>query len=92
MKWREFLKPNKWKIILTALILFVPIPFPSETLCNCFPAPCECPTYIGWISTIFFSTSLGWNFIIPLMLVQIILSYFLSSLVVWIYDKVRKKK
>jgi len=91
MSLKEFLKPTKIKIILTALILFIPIPLPSETLCNCDTLGCQCPTYTGGILIIFFAIWFYGILGIQLLLIQIILSYLISCLIIWIYNKVKKK-
>lgn len=96
MDWKEFFKPNKWKIIISILLLF-PI---SSTTCVSIP-PEGCLTRYGPIILFplingfspygirfpFFENILS-NF--GILLIGIILSYTISCTIVAIYNKIRK--
>lgn len=106
MNWKQFLKPDKRKIVLMIIITLVWIlllrfllsedPKYKYITCQC---PAECPggNYIDYLiipSSCKCCTSLSmiyndylWNLLLPL-----VISYFLSCLIVWIYDKFRKRK
>lgn len=104
MKWREFLKPD-WRKIVIFLIIFFLLPYPL--LIPCPPLPSNLICFPDWefISLYSFSIYLfeitfytgnvivllsGIGFIFELFF-YLFVSYFLSCLIVWVYEKVKKK-
>jgi preprotein translocase subunit SecE len=94
MNWKEFLKPDWRKIVLT-IILFTIVTglkwYLFDTCLGCYN------TYFG--VPLAFYEKIVWprenemtNFLIFNLIVDIIFWYLLSCLIVWIYDKFRKKK
>jgi hypothetical protein len=106
MSWKQFLKPDWRKIIITIIILFLTIFYNTRT--EILPQP-KTRYYQGfpfewWIYEAG-GTVIGYLiFNIPVELLysgriiltgfiaDIIFWYLLSCLIVWIYDKVKKKK
>jgi len=105
MKIKQFLKPD-WKKIILALILSLILPFLCTSGWNCRRIPCISHYFyimpIGGgffnLMTFLFRIMLGGvpfeALLMPLILflISFIISYLLSCLIVWIYDKVKKKK
>lgn len=114
MKWKEFLKPDWRKILITLiLILIFPLPYWNGILCEqCFSEPCPpCPdtnfdsALIGWYFTwqgafSGHSARVGFNnvalgvlqgIIIQLVIIGLPISYLISCLIVWVYERVKKK-
>jgi hypothetical protein len=115
MKWKEFLKPSKSKIILTLILLLIfPLPYWNGTLCErCDVEPCpSCPdtnsgpALIGWWLTWGDSFSghaglIGWHnqainvlsgILLGLLIIGLPISYFLSCLIIFTYNRFRGKK
>jgi len=98
MNWKEFLKPD-WRKIVVFVILFILSSFISAYFNTIYSA-------IGFCSSIkagfplAFNTEISGiecggdssNFDIFSFILDIIFWYLLSCLIVWIYDKFRKKK
>ena len=107
MNWKEFLKPDKRKIVL-AIILFGLVPFPMYSGFDCSRRPClpivKIGPSIGIINLMFFLFARNDKEIFPqeypelalypliLFLLQIIISYVLSCLISWAYVKSRGEK
>jgi len=85
MNWKQFLKPSLIKILL-ALVIFLYLTL--EVFIENFFDLCGEVTS-GCIHKTTFGINLDMTTII---LVSSILSYVISSLIIWIYDKFRKKK
>jgi len=101
MNWKQFLKPDRRKIVLTMIITIVWILFLrllvstmkylckmcpdvcSENFVNYLIVPIPCPCCVS-LSQVY--SNYLWNLILPL-----IISYLLSCLIIWIYEKLRKK-
>jgi len=106
MKLKEFFKPNTKKLIITLVVTVVWILFwrllvsSIEAECKMCPDywPDNCPggNYVNYLiipkicSCCVSSSELYndylWNLILPL-----IISYLISCIVIWIYNKVKKK-
>jgi hypothetical protein len=95
MNWKKFLKPDWRKILLTILIgilaflIFMETgiyckPCASETECVC---PYSLPQLLSFPIFIIWAQSNDWIIISS----SILYWYILSCLIVWIYDKVKKK-
>ena len=111
MNWKQFLKPNWKKIVLTIiLILFMPI-MTDYIFVDCAFGSQECPgggpkfgnlfseitkqisgQYNIFYDETTFRNFTSWFLSQSLIIGNIIISYFLSCFIVWIYDKARKKK
>ncbi|OGI11931.1 hypothetical protein A3K64_00460 [Candidatus Micrarchaeota archaeon RBG_16_36_9] len=95
MKIKQFLKPDWRKIVLFVLmLLFVPIPISFQLL---LPTPLGINIFAKNHSWIMFIYSLGFTSRISaydeLILISLPIIYYLfSCFIVWIYDKVKKKK
>ena len=90
MNWKEFLKPD-WKKIVGVVILSALIPIPVS---SCFCAGWDCICVIGQSLINILITSphqLLYGYYFPFIIILILFYYLLSCLIVWIYDKVRKK-
>lgn len=88
MNWKEFLKPDRRKIvifvILSLLFSFSFLPFSLFVV--------GVSTYIGFPLTIYyFSIRTGPIFSFENLILDIIVWYLLSCLIIWIYDKVKKR-
>jgi len=104
MNWKKFLKPD-WRKIVLALVLSLILPFFSTSGWDCTETPCGShyfyimPIVGGFVNLMEFLKRLilsGVPFealLMPLILflISFIISYLLSCLIVWIYDKVKKK-
>jgi hypothetical protein len=86
MNWKEFLKPDWRKIVLTVILMFIPLPMYVDTFCSCYSPPCQCPKKI-----MFYPLLLSLGIGLLTLPIDLVISYLLSCLIVWIYDK-RKKK
>jgi len=102
MGWKEFLKPNSMKIVLAIIItvswILLLRYIVSNTIVMCEMCLGNCPSgnYVDYLivpPVCYCCVSLSevynnylWNLIIPF-----IFSYFISCLIIWIYDE-RKKK
>jgi len=96
MNIKKFLKPN-WRKIVLFIIIFVLL-FYSEIICK----PMYVKTTAHYDFTGTSKSSEGWLYpcgflsqivkdSITYLLLSLLISYFLSCLIVWIYDKVKKK-
>ena len=102
MKWKDFLKPDWKRILLFVVLLFVaPFPFIRAEAMTCIQmVGADCPLLLTTdftfgIPVIFhrndFSSAIT-NNVLPLFFpIHLIYAYLLSCLIIWIYDKVRKK-
>jgi len=88
MDWKQFLKPDWRKIVLFLVLLnFVPMPL------VCYYALGGCGEMFIVAGFIFFLTVLMTPLIMIVIAIPlIILSYLLSCLIIWIYDKFKGKK
>jgi len=100
MNWKGILKPD-WRKIVIFVILFILLFFISI-----FPSSITLPTPVGvkggfatvWkslYSEIFFGYGTiiyRINYMKFPIIINFFVSYLLSCLIVWIYDKIRKKK
>jgi len=99
MTLKQFLKPDWRKIVLT-LFIFLIIPWPLYYVCISHPILNYC-ILIGWeyypIIVLFFLDvsleSLLENILLQsyFLVIYFIISYLLSCLIIWIYDR-RKKR
>lgn len=92
MRWKEFLKPDWRRVVITILLSYITflivlsLTTRWETYCTeegfrLHPESC------GW-----HEPALGIEFdLVTALLISIMLSYLLSCLLAWGYDKVRKK-
>jgi len=89
MNWKEFFKPD-WRKILIFLVLFILSSLASIKiyLCNMMGIG-PCPIGYGFPLE-FLYPILDFKNLINL-LIDIIFWYLLSCLIIWIYDKVKKK-
>lgn len=98
MNWKDFLKPDCRKVILFMIIYLVlpwPLFFGEDCISYPYLAAEVCirgPIFIPIIFLILMFESSDIIGQSHLILSYIIISYLLSCLMVWIYDKVRKKK
>ena len=102
MNWKQFLKPEWKKIIIFVILLFVaPFPFIRGESMMCIQmVGADCPLSITTdftfgVPIIFhqnqFSSATLTN-VLPLFFpIHLIYAYILSCVIVWIYDRVRKK-
>ena len=96
MNWKEFLKPDWRKIVITVL-LFLIIPEPIVLCID--PGGCNWTlipfgNLLSPLMILLFIVSMGGSVTfepILIILMTLLVSYFLSCLIVWIYDKVKKK-
>jgi uncharacterized membrane protein AbrB (regulator of aidB expression) len=104
MKWKELLKPDWGKILITILITLM---F-SILVINVFGINYDnlkIPTLVDFVGFIIFIVILAWplsllpstmntqTLFLPLgMFLLILYWYFLSCMIIWIYNKVKKKK
>jgi hypothetical protein len=102
MNWKEFLKPDWEKIVITVIITAAWILFLrfiiSNTVVLCEMCPDTCPegNYVNYlivpklcpccVSLSEVYENYLWNLIIPF-----IFSYFISCLIIWIYNRMKKK-
>jgi len=97
---KEFLKPDWRKALVFFIILIVPIPYhpycPSAPYHEGIPTyPCK---YIDWISTIHIIIHTSGVNIHPtpinftILIIELVLVYFLSCLIIFTYDKFRGRK
>ncbi|MCX6819396.1 MAG: hypothetical protein NT129_05375 [Candidatus Aenigmarchaeota archaeon] len=104
MSWKEVLKPNKEKATLTIIILlFFPFPYWNGIVCEqCMDEVCVCPNtdfggLIGWYFTwgssenTLSSTALM-EFLSGFLVIGLPVSYFLSCLIIFAYNRYRGKK
>jgi len=100
MNLKQFLKPDWRKIVIFVIIFillfFIPL-FPKFSILPT-PVGVEGGTYIDWKS-LYSELSVGYgtladriNYIKIPIIINCFVSYLLSCFIVWIYDKVRKKK
>jgi len=81
MNWKQFLKPDWRKIVLTILLMILPTIFIkgiTSILHSCPVGTINCPPLFDWESFVVMFT------------ISLIITYLLSCLIVWIYDKVKK--
>lgn len=94
MNWKEFLKPD-WRKIVIFVILFVML----IIIANLYP-PKLIPSWLENLNIIFYFPDffifeilkLSISTVIFLFILDLIYWYLLSCLIVWVYDKVKKKK
>jgi Sec-independent protein secretion pathway component TatC len=90
MNLKQFLKPDWRKIavfVILSIILFI-TPWPE-------PGCCDFPYYQGFLLPVYFQGGFAGfpkTFIPTNFVIDVIIWYLLSCLIVWIYDKVKKKK
>ena len=98
MDWKEFLKPDKKKIILW-LLIFLCVPWPF--FWDCIPCPrgaycvMMCKPGREFMPPILLFLTLYPRDVIEQvnsLLMCLLFSYFLSCLIVWIYDKLTRKR
>jgi hypothetical protein len=82
MKLKEFLKPDWRKILLTILLMIVPTIFikASTTVLHSCPVGVDCPPL--FIQELFLQE----------IIITVIGTYLFSCLIVWIYNKMKKKR
>ena len=99
MDINKFLKPTWRKIVIFIILLIFFNPFSFNL--NCFRVKCTanqschsgCYVTIG----VFYKTShlIEWNSLAPyrnLAIISPLIDYFLSCLIIWIYDRVNKRE
>ena len=82
MNWKEFLKPDWRKIVITILLMILPTIFIkgiTDIFHSCPVGMINCPPLFDWESFMVMFT------------ISLIITYLLSCLIVWIYDKLKKK-
>jgi predicted membrane protein len=94
---KQFLKPD-WRKIVLFVVLIIILPIFPQNLCQ--DTVCLIPIPFSIILAAFINTSIKnginyftdpfGNFII--IIIVFIIEFLLSCLIVWIYDKFRKKK
>ncbi len=82
MKFKELLKPNKWKIILTLILLIILSPKYYHYYCiNLAGVECklfDCPASCGFFLLEF--------------LIVVLISYLLSCILIYIYNRIKRIK
>ena len=107
MNWKQFLKPDWRKIVITIIILLLWI-LPNRFIVYTIKAECKmCPDYwpdncpggnyvdyliIPKICSCCVSLSELYNDYLWNLFIPLVIFYLLSCLIVWIYHKLRKKK
>ncbi len=95
---KQFLKPDWRKVVIFVILSIFFNPFVSE---DCFVVKCvanqPCHSGCRYSNIIFYQISffVDWNsvaFFDNLFLFSPLINYLLSCLIVWIYDKLRKRK
>ena len=93
MNWKEFFKPTLKKIILTLVlfILFVPfIYYDTGIRCITYPCPSQAVgSIIGWLLSSYNFDIYSISF--TNLILGLILSYLVSSTLIYIYNKTRRK-
>ena len=99
MNWKEIFKPNKWKIILTFLLLIIGIPLGLSTLQIC-KGPCpplliykQIIQIITFLPAFLLSKLTGRDFLYNpgyILTFSTIYYYVVSSIIVNFYSKPRK--
>jgi len=89
MKWKEFLKPDWRKIVLTVITMIIFFPgYPPYYKGGGFPlnylSSGSCYAGSNIVSCAIKETPIN-------LILDIIIWYFLSCLIIWIYNKVKKK-
>jgi len=82
MKWKEFLKPDWRKIVITILLMIIPTIFIkayTTVLHSCPIGMIDCPPLFDW------------KLFLQMIILVLIGIYLFSCLIIWIYDKVKKK-
>jgi predicted neutral ceramidase superfamily lipid hydrolase len=101
MDWKQFLKPDWRKIVLTIVIFFIPMGLGFLIVLEGFAKEAGqefLPFYILRIIIILllilspFSIILGFLPYVLKELLNLIFWYLLSCLIVWVYDKYKKQK
>jgi hypothetical protein len=100
MNWKEFLKPDLRKVAIFLIIFFL-LPVPLYVGCTPCHAFCIfCFPHWEFISLFSFLTNIIENeyyhyylqvFAIFIYILELITFYSISCLIVWIYEKVKKK-
>jgi hypothetical protein len=101
MNIKQFLKPN-WRKILLSLILFLSIFYAIDFIFSNSFGVLSFIVLLFFISIFYVSKnpSNHENYVSPeslidlisFIIISLIISYLLSCLIVWVYDKVKKKK
>ena len=92
MNWKEFLKLNKRKTILFIIILFFFVIFTLIQM-RCFALSVRCEPIFYNMPLLFLANLfalISFDIIIPINPIPIIEAYFLSCLIIWIYNKKKK--
>jgi len=103
MNWKEFLKPE-WKkflifgIIIFMILIFIGIPVSMETQCMAIGYPTGCPVYISVVPLNQFleckkleELKCGQFIAYEYFILELVIIYLLSCLIVWVNDKMKKK-
>lgn len=83
MNIKKFLKPNWRKIVITVILMIIPFIYlgvSSFIIHSCPVGMTDCSPYIFDLE--FFSV---------MIFISIIITYLISCLIIWVYDKVKKK-
>jgi magnesium-transporting ATPase (P-type) len=99
MKFKQFLKPDWRKIVVFAIIfiVFSFVPIWTTIRCStweCGPGPTT-SSFFDSLESMANKEFFDFGYFTPwisIFFVSIAISYLLSYLIVWIYDKVKKKK
>ena len=96
MNWKEFFKPNKEKIIVSiivGLLLYFAAPYTiQKNILGGIYIPILIPIILLMGITCGGDFCVGGSFEYGLLVILgIIYTYLLSCLIVWVYDKVKKK-
>jgi glucan phosphoethanolaminetransferase (alkaline phosphatase superfamily) len=93
MKIKQFLKPD-WRKIVVFVILFIlgiGISILSNSCLGCYNVSIGLP--LGFYEEIFWPHGMEkTNFLMLNFIIDIVILYFFSCLIIWIYDKFRKRK
>ncbi len=89
MTLKQFLKPNWTKIVIIVISMIISFPrYPNYYECSGFPL---CYLSSGKCPFEYFVVLCGIGFLPVNLILDIIFWYLFSCLIIWIYDKVKKK-
>lgn len=91
MKYKQFFKFTASKIVITIILLLMP--FYRQVICGDFVMPIRC--FTRWYSAFsIFLESINNSRLdvgIPVLLISIIIAYVISSIIMWIFNKSKRK-
>jgi hypothetical protein len=94
MKFKEFYKPTKIKLLISAIILIAP--FCSAYVAPCFVAPCPefgfCfPVLLFSVLSVFGLFGTIWLILVPALAISILISYTAACLLAAAYHRKKAK-